>query len=306
MQAELELPSVASAAAAERMAKDAELARQLHGFDVGRSQRARTRTQHFVAQDATADNQEVQALVAADLSRQVGRAAKDPKLSRSAKPYHTGNKDKRRKVAEETNTTQVKGALRAWTDAEVTQLIELVKRDGNDGDWAAKASLLGTGRTASACYSRYYKYTRTRTKAVLPEQQEHGPLLETAKEGASTIAPQRRAVRVAAIRSYNENSMADEAFARAEDAQDCGTTEAAEWRNQRSSPKQPKSRQAAAVSDKAGKKKGDSVLSCCMMPMCNLVGTKQICMLPCTHLFSALDNRGNKYDASQRRFAGVD
>eukprot|EP01047_Picozoa_sp_COSAG01_P008169 COSAG01_NODE_318_length_18932_cov_26.063983_11_plen_800_part_00 len=79
--------------------------------------------------------------------------------------------------------------------------------------------------------------------------------------------------------------MADEAFARAEDAQDCGTTEAAERRNQRSSPKQPKSRQAAAISDKAGKRKGDSVLSCCMMPMCNLVGTKQIYMLPCSHLF---------------------
>jgi hypothetical protein len=52
-------------------------------------------------------------------------------------------------------------ASASWTDAEDTKLIELVDKDG-EGEWLAKAVLLGTKRTARACQTRYRRYLRCR------------------------------------------------------------------------------------------------------------------------------------------------
>jgi hypothetical protein len=52
-------------------------------------------------------------------------------------------------------------ASASWTDAEDTKLIELVDKDG-EGEWPAKAALLGTKRTAKACQTRYRNHLRFR------------------------------------------------------------------------------------------------------------------------------------------------
>eukprot|EP01047_Picozoa_sp_COSAG01_P054802 COSAG01_NODE_6032_length_3889_cov_5.695251_1_plen_950_part_00 len=78
-----------------------------------------------------------------------------------------------------------------WTAAEDSRLIELVDQCG-EGDWTAKAALLGTERTALACSSRYANYLRARVRSDRRHRQanmrQHSSASRS-RQGDSTAAP---------------------------------------------------------------------------------------------------------------------